>query len=99
MPKLTYLKNVVTLGLDADRCTGCGMCVAVCPREVLRLEDGRARIIDRDACIECGACAKNCPPQALSVEAGVGCAVAIARGALTGAEPSCGCEAEESGCC
>jgi len=87
----TYLKNVVTLELNADKCIGCGMCEIVCPHRVFRIEDKKAVIRDRDACMECGACALNCPVEAISVESGVGCAGAIIRGALTGTEPSCDC--------
>jgi NAD-dependent dihydropyrimidine dehydrogenase PreA subunit len=89
--KHRYLKNVVTLQLNEDKCTGCGACLNVCPHEVLGLSDKKARIIYRDACMECGACAANCPFNAITVNAGVGCANAIIRGALTGREPSCDC--------
>ncbi|MFX4262763.1 mercury methylation ferredoxin HgcB [Pelotomaculum propionicicum] len=75
--KLKYLKNVVTLEMDRGKCTGCGMCVEVCPHEVFRIEYKKALIGDRDACMECGACAKNCPASAVSVQAGVGCANAV----------------------
>jgi len=87
--KQRYLKNVVTLQLDEDKCTGCGMCTEVCPHEVLELSGKKARIRDRDACMECGACAKNCSFGAISVNAGVGCAYAIIKGSLTGTEPDC----------
>ena len=80
MKKLMYLKDVVTLELERDLCNGCGLCLKVCPREVLTLENKRAAITDRDACMECGACALNCPTQALSVDSGVGCAAAIISG-------------------
>jgi len=88
---LRYLKGVATLELDPDKCTGCGMCVMVCPHAVFEIEDARARIVDRDACIECGACALNCKPGAVTVDAGVGCAAAIIQGKLKGTEPTCGC--------
>ena len=95
MEGLRYLSDVVTLQLDPDRCTGCRMCLAVCPRGVFAVGDGKAQIVDRDACIECGACALNCAPGAVSVDAGVGCAVAIIKGWLTGGEPRCGCSGAE----
>jgi NAD-dependent dihydropyrimidine dehydrogenase PreA subunit len=98
MPGLRYLANVVTLALDEEKCTGCGMCTAVCPHAVFRIEERKAQIVDRDACMECGACAKNCPAEAISVEAGVGCAAAIIIGALTGTEATCDCSSDPS-CC
>ena len=69
-----YLKNVTTLELDRLACTGCGLCVAVCPHQVFAISERRARIVDRDACMECGACARNCAAGAIGVDAGVGCA-------------------------
>lgn len=77
--KHKYLKNVVTLELDRDKCTGCGMCVEVCPHEVFLVENRKAMIGERDFCMECGACASNCPSAAITVQAGVGCAAAIIR--------------------
>jgi NAD-dependent dihydropyrimidine dehydrogenase PreA subunit len=71
---LLYLNDVVTLAFDASKCTGCRMCLAVCPREVFRLSFGKIEVASRDACIECGACRRNCPSGALTVRAGVGCA-------------------------
>jgi ferredoxin len=44
-------------------------------------------------CMECGACQRNCPAGAISVDAGVGCASAMIKAALTGSkETSCGPE-------
>ena len=82
MARLVYLKNVVTLKLDEEKCVGCGMCLVVCPHEVLSHNNGRVRIENRDACMECGACAQNCPTQAVRVSAGVGCAAALINSAL-----------------
>jgi len=112
MAQLRYIANVVTLELDAEKCTGCGRCAEVCPHGVLVLrfadrqrsvsprisENPTARIVDRDACMECGACARNCPAEAISVNAGVGCATAVLRRAMRGTEPVCGC-CETSSCC
>jgi ferredoxin len=97
-----YLKNVVTLRYDPEKCIGCGRCAEVCPHAVFAVEDRLARVADRDRCMECGACALNCPTEAIAVQAGVGCAAAILVGMLTGREPSCGGpESDGSGasCC
>ena len=89
MGRLIYLKNVVSLRLDEEKCVGCGMCVMVCPHGVLVMNDGRARIEERDACMECGACARNCPTEAVSVRPGVGCATAVINAALGRADSAC----------
>lgn len=86
-----YLKDVVTLKLQNERCTGCGVCVDVCPHQVLMLDNKKVRIVDKDRCMECGACAKNCAFSAIQVVQGVGCAFAILIGMLKGSEPNCGC--------
>ena len=112
MQKLAYLKDVVTLSLDSQRCIGCQMCVTVCPRAVLFMADGKAKINNRDDCMECGACARNCPVDAVSVQAGVGCAEAVINTMLGRKSGSCCCVIEDedssfsepkgggrSGCC
>jgi len=81
---LIYFTDVVTLELDRESCTGCGMCLIVCPHAVFTMENGRAAVASRDECMECGACAMNCPPKAINVESGVGCAQAIINEMLGG---------------
>jgi len=95
MAELVYLRDVVTLSLDQERCAGCGLCVTVCPREVLRLEAGHCRVVDRDRCMECGACSRNCATGAITVRAGVGCATAVINATL-GRQGSCCCASEGS---
>jgi len=90
MGQLVYLKNVVSLKLDQERCAGCGVCLSVCPHAVLSLTNGKIEIADRDACMECGACARNCPVEALTVQAGVGCATAVINSKLK-RKSSCSC--------
>ena len=110
MGRLVYLKDVVTLKLDPEACTGCAMCVTVCPRGVFEISHRKARIAERDSCLECGACALNCPAGAVSVRTGVGCAMAVINSMLGLKTSGCDCsidqyEADESkrvkgsGCC
>jgi NAD-dependent dihydropyrimidine dehydrogenase PreA subunit len=94
MGKLVYLKDVVTLKLDSEPCSGCSMCATVCPRGVFEISHRKARVADRDSCIECGACARNCPEGAISVRAGVGCASAVINSML-GTTSECCCSIEQ----
>jgi len=84
---MQYLKNVATLKMDQKLCTGCGMCLKVCPHAVFALRNKKAVIVSKDSCMECGACAKNCAFHALSVRSGVGCAAGIMYAALAGKDP------------
>ncbi|UCG60036.1 MAG: 4Fe-4S binding protein [Phycisphaerales bacterium] len=95
-----YLRNVVTLELDSDKCVGCGLCVIVCPHRVFEMGQDTAVIVDQDACMECGACGLNCPAEAIDTKSGVGCAYAVLKGKLTGGEAdSCCCDESDSDCC
>ncbi len=85
-----YQEN--SLIYNADLCSGCGMCVTVCPHTVFRLNGRKAELSDPQACMECGACQLNCISGAISVESGVGCAAAMIYAALKGRkEATCGC--------
>lgn len=55
-----------------DLCRGCGLCVAFCPRNTLRLaarfnRDGLRPVeyVDPDLCVGCGTCATMCPHVAI----------------------------------
>lgn len=100
---MQYLKNTATLKLDPALCTGCGMCIMVCPHAVFEIKERKARITDINYCMECGACALNCRFGAISVKSGVGCASGIINGILRNTEPTCDCSGEtknnEKICC
>lgn len=96
---MRYLSNVATLLFFADKCTGCGQCLEVCPHGVFAMNEKKAYVVDKDLCMECGACALNCVFGAISVNSGVGCATAVINGMLRGGEPDCGCSTSSSGCC
>ena len=98
MTGLTYLKDVVTLHFDNEKCTGCATCTIVCPHAVFMIKEKKAFIRHKDFCMECGACAMNCPSGAITVKSGVGCAAGIINGLLRGTEPTCDCSGS-GGCC
>lgn len=100
MNQLLYLKDVVTLRLEEEKCVGCGMCLLVCPRAVLSLRDSTVQIVNRDACMECGACARNCPAEALRVRPGVGCAAAVINAKLKrkGSSSCCTIDSDQTPC-
>jgi formate dehydrogenase (NADP+) beta subunit len=78
------LRCFANILLDVDRCVLCGLCVDVCPVDVLSivpagevaadLPAGTALLLDERACIRCALCVERCPTHALSmgVWSGVG---------------------------
>jgi 4Fe-4S ferredoxin len=66
------------LTLDEDRCVGCGICEAICPKEAPKLSppvirDGRLvekpRVdFEADKCVFCGECVDLCPTNAIIME-------------------------------
>jgi NAD-dependent dihydropyrimidine dehydrogenase PreA subunit len=99
MNGFVYLKDVVSLELNREKCSGCMMCIIVCPHEVFEMKNKKVMIAKKDLCMECGACQKNCPDNAISVRSGVGCAAGIINGILRGSDPSCDCSNTSKNVC
>jgi len=90
---LQYLKDVVTLEYEPEKCTGCGRCPEVCPHGVFVMDGVKAALADKDSCMECGACSRNCPAEAISVQSGVGCAAAVINDMMgRDSSPCCGAQ-------
>ena len=49
------------LVLNTSWCTGCGICVAFCPRKVLEIQHEKVTIVKADECIKCAQCELRCP--------------------------------------
>ncbi|MFB3765579.1 MAG: DNA-directed RNA polymerase subunit D [Methanotrichaceae archaeon] len=58
-------KNLPNIEIGA--CTGCGKCVEVCPRNVLVMEDGRAKATNTVECSLCKLCIEACEAGVMKV--------------------------------
>jgi 4Fe-4S ferredoxin len=64
--------------LDKNKCTGCGICVRVCPKEAIQRgpigafkrfpEDLTTNLFYSDKCVYCGLCVYLCPFSALTLK-------------------------------
>jgi len=56
--------------IDTGKCTACGVCVDICPEDVLALggDGGRAQALYPDECWRCGSCTFDCPVGAIEVD-------------------------------
>lgn len=62
--------------IAVDRCKGCGLCVAVCPRSVLAMSEAGvnakgyqpATVTAPEKCIGCISCGLICPDVVITIE-------------------------------
>ncbi len=57
--------------IDEDVCTGCGVCVDLCPTDAIALNDEGFAERNEEACFGCGICARSCPEEAISLKEGL----------------------------
>jgi len=49
--------------VDRERCTACGACAVICPRNAITVTD--VAQVDPASCTGCGACVQRCPQDAI----------------------------------
>lgn len=63
------------LNIASERCKACGLCIDVCPKHVLALDEScvnelgyhPVRLIDAATCTSCALCARICPDVVFTV--------------------------------
>ncbi|MEN8136478.1 MAG: nitroreductase family protein [Thermodesulfobacteriota bacterium] len=62
------MSEKITTIINREKCSGCGLCLGVCPNQTISMEDGKAAITG-NRCLQCGHCAAICPVAAIEVRA------------------------------
>jgi NADPH-dependent glutamate synthase beta subunit-like oxidoreductase len=63
--------EISAIEVNEDLCSGCGICVAVCPYDASKLEKtekGLVSVIDNLKCKRCGVCVSACPAGARTIK-------------------------------
>ena len=73
------IKSMSKIVINTEWCKGCHICVEVCPRQVLDVDDCSfvrgfhpVRVARGESCTVCRQCELLCPDLAITVEEGVG---------------------------
>ena len=60
--------------VDACRCKSCELCVAACPKKIIKISDQKNELgfrlavcVDESTCTGCLACAQVCPDVAIEI--------------------------------
>lgn len=56
----------VSVVIDQERCSGCGLCIKVCPSGTISLKKGKA-CVTGDRSLSCGHCMAVCPESAIEI--------------------------------
>jgi heterodisulfide reductase subunit A-like polyferredoxin len=54
--------------INEKLCTGCNICVSICPYEAIIVGENSVAQVDEESCKGCGFCAAYCPEKAIEIE-------------------------------
>ncbi|UCF11914.1 MAG: DUF362 domain-containing protein [Thermoplasmatales archaeon] len=64
---LTGKKQPIRYPVTTEKCTVCGLCQEICPRNAITMDIKKAQV-DYSACIKCYCCHEICPEDAIKLE-------------------------------
>ncbi len=71
LPKLNELGGTMAVEflpkIETSKCTGCELCLKVCPNQVWAMVNNIAVVTNPEACDYIGACQEICPTYAISL--------------------------------
>jgi heterodisulfide reductase subunit A-like polyferredoxin len=82
---LELQSEISPIEVNQDRCSGCGICLALCPYNAPKLvksNNERVIVIDELGCKRCGVCASACPAGAITIKDNLAETIAEAYTAL-----------------
>ena len=60
-------KGLIRFTVDEEKCTGCGVCLKICPQNAISGKKKEVHSIDQELCIKCGLCRDSCKFEAIIV--------------------------------
>jgi len=60
-------RELITYGIDKDKCTGCTLCAKKCPQNAISGQAKEPHYIEQEKCIKCGVCMDACKFEAVTV--------------------------------
>ncbi|MHB9155078.1 MAG: 4Fe-4S dicluster domain-containing protein [Endomicrobiales bacterium] len=63
------MQSTNIVAIDKEACTGCGICVSMCPKRILSIDEqtGKCVVRDEHKCDRLAGCERACPAGAIKI--------------------------------